>query len=345
MTGAVQSMLERVGRDTRRAARGLLRSPGFVAITAAMLVLGIGANAAVVTVTDQLLVRPPGGVANPERVRRVTQDFTVAMTHDHRSRAYFSYPELEAVMRSLPRGTSVAAFAPLRAAIGRGDVTESINGESVFGDFFGLLGVHAEVGRLFSRDEVGRVGPTRVAVISDAEWRTQFGGRADITNQSMLLDGDRYRIIGVAASQFRGVGSDAANVWVPLNTSPLWRDTSRITNPVNLTLQMLLRVGHPGGATTLQSLVTRTLHELRVTGDAAAQARLLLISDLLDPQSGKDDGGDRDAAVHRSVGHPAYRLRERRRVAHDARRRTTARVDDPFRARRLASANRERGRV
>jgi len=287
MGAMVLGVFDRIRQDARFGFRALRRAPTFAVVAVATLTLGIGANAAVVAVIDQVLVRPPAGVANPGQVRRVVQRFTVAMTHERRARTYFTYPEYDAVRRALPATVRMAASIPAKVALTEGTGAVTLDGAYVFADYFGLLGVRAEAGRLFAPEEVGRVGPSQVAVISDAAWHARFGAQRDVTEQSLTIDGLRYRIIGVAAPGFRGASLDAEDVWLPFNTSPMRRDTTRVNTARSLALQMLLRVGESGDVAPVQGAVTRTLAAVDVMGDGSAKAELAPISDLLDPQNNK----------------------------------------------------------
>ena len=283
----VLGLFDRVRQDARVALRALRRAPTFAVVAVATLTLGIGANAAVVAVIDQVLVKPPAAVANPGQLRRVAQRFTVEMTHERRARTYFTFPEYEAVRHALPAAVQMAATAPTKVALAEGSNAATLDGAYVLADYFGLLGVRAEVGRLFAADEVGRVGSTQVAVISDAVWRARFGARRDVTSQSLTIDAQRYRIVGVAAPGFRGAALDAEDVWLPFNTAPMWRDTTQVNTARNLALQMLLRVGESDNVAAVQAIVTRTLAALDVMGDGSASVDLASISDLLDPQNNK----------------------------------------------------------
>ena len=283
----VTRLFDRVRQDARFGVRALRRAPTFTIVAVATLTLGIGANAAVVAVIDQVLVRPPAGVTRPERVRRVVQRFTVGLTHERRARVYFTYPEYDAVRHALPATVSMAASAPTKVTLGEGSGAPTLDGAYVLADYFGLLGVRAEVGRLFAPEEVGRVGPAQVAVISDAAWHSRFGGRRDVTEQSLMLDGQRYRVIGVAAPGFRGAALDAEDVWLPFNTAPMWRDTTQVNTARSLAVQMLIRVGESENAAVVQGMVMRTLAAVDAMGDGSARAELAPISDLLDPQNNK----------------------------------------------------------
>jgi predicted permease len=280
-------LFDRVRQDARFAFRVLRRAPTFAIVAVATLTLGIGANAAVVAVIDQVLIRPPAGVANPGQIRRLVQRFTAGLTHERRARTYFTYPEYDAVRRALPPAMRMAASAPTKVAVAEGSGAATLDGAYVFADYFGLLGVRAEAGRLFAPEEVGRAGPSQVAVISDAAWHSRFGARRDVTERSLTIDGLRYRIVGVAAPGFRGAALDAEDVWLPFNTAPMWRDTTQVNTARSLALQMLLRVGESDNIAAVQGMVTRTLAAVDLMGDGSAKAELTPISDLLDPQNNK----------------------------------------------------------
>jgi predicted permease len=223
--------LEAVMQDARYAGRFLRRSPGFTAVAVISLALGIGANAAVFTVVDRLLLRPPPHVAEAGNVYAVN---VKRISDPARPRPFYAnmmFPEVFALQET---GKSFAAVVPYTAPglwrLGRGPDAPRIKGSMVSGDFFNVLGVHPVAGRFFSPDDARPDAPEHAAVISHGFWERQFAGAQSAVGTRLLLSGVDVTVIGVAPPGFTGVEMDAADVWVPLESvapiriQPNWKE-------------------------------------------------------------------------------------------------------------------------
>jgi len=211
--------------DVRDAARQLRRSPGFTAAAVLSLALGIGANTAIFTLLDQVLLRPLP-VAAPEQL--VTLDwegpqpgikmFGRALSYpayrDLRERnTVFSdilarYPLALSVSQSGGASSSAAgASGGVGATSGAGPQggTALVQGELVSGNYFEVLGVRPAVGRLFT-DEDNRVpGGHPLAVLSYDYWTAQFNADPTIVGRKLIVDGLPLTVIGVSQRGFDGV--------------------------------------------------------------------------------------------------------------------------------------------
>ncbi len=216
--------LDSIWRDARYAARALRKSPGYTAVAVATLALGLGANGAILSLLDALVLRSLP-VADPERLVLLTDPGAAAVlteTREHGVRSLLSYPEFQA-LRSGSRsfsGLFAAQSAPVGVdlASGNSGVAEGevARVQLVSGEFFGVLGIEPALGRAFSdADDVPGAGP--VAVISQGFWRRRYGGNPAAIGQTLRIGRARVDIVGIAPPGFRGVevGVDT-DVWIPL---------------------------------------------------------------------------------------------------------------------------------
>jgi predicted permease len=233
---------ERLIQDLRYGIRMLAKAPAFTTVAILTLALGIGANTAIFTLVDSVLLRSLP-VANPSQL--VVLNWTARKEPkiqgymssgdcanafgsdvDNPSGCSFSEPMFREIAQANVF-SGVAAFGNS----GRLDLTGNgpatvINGQLASGDFFRTLGVNAAAGRVFQpSDDVKSAAP--VAVLNYGYWQSAFGGSRDAIGRSIELDGVPFTIIGVAQPGFNGIapGSDY-DIWLPIADAPL------ITNPL-----------------------------------------------------------------------------------------------------------------
>src|SRR5262245_40822134 len=196
-------------QDLRFGARMLLKKPGFTLISVITLALGVGANTAIFSVVNAVLLRPlpypePGQLARLLAVdtARGAQDISASMP---------DYREWRNRNQSF---AWLAAFSPSNYNISGDEEPERVVGARVDTDFFRLLGVNPAQGRGFS-DEERVYGKHRVVVLSDALWRRRFGDGTRLNGQTIRLNGESFAVIGVAPRGFRFPANDVA-LWTPL---------------------------------------------------------------------------------------------------------------------------------
>ena len=197
--------------DIRYALRGIRKSPGFALVVVLTLALGVGANTTIFTLVNGLLLRPPAGVANPDRLVSVyTSDYSGP---PYSASSWPDYQDFRAQTTSL---SGLASYAPRPLSVSTGRDNFRAFGELVSGNYFRVLGVDPERGRLFTQGEGEQPGSAPVAVISYGMWRQRYGGAPDVVGRTLRISGRPFTIIGVAPRNFssllRGVGVD---LWVP----------------------------------------------------------------------------------------------------------------------------------
>lgn len=206
-------VLEGFRRDAAFGLRALRRQPTFALAAITTLALGIGANAAVFSVVDAVLLRPlPYPAA--DRIVRI-EEVTAPNIPVAVSQGFIQFGPGRALSLRGPLKESLAfeamAFAAAGAVNYGGAPAERIRGAEVAADFFDVLGVEARIGRVFSADDVQR--GERLVVISDRFWRDRFDADPGVLGRELLLDGLLFTVVGVVPG---GVDfPQAARVWLP----------------------------------------------------------------------------------------------------------------------------------
>jgi putative ABC transport system permease protein len=197
--------------DFRYALRALLKRPAFSALIIATLAIAIGANSAIFSVVNGVLLRPLP-FANPDRL---VMAWTVLPAF---GREVSSLPDFRDWREQAKSFSSMSALASSSFGLsGDGDLEpERVPAARVTANFFRTLGVSPVVGRGFADEE--EIGDVRRVVISHELWQRRFGGRADILDQPLRVSGEPWEIIGVLPAGFRAV-FEPRDVYAPLDVS------------------------------------------------------------------------------------------------------------------------------
>src|SRR5215470_5396158 len=203
-------------QDLRYGARMLMKSPGFTLIAVVTLALGIGANTAIFSVTDRLLVRSLA-VKEPGRLFLIN---SVSVNPYFVSNA-FSYPNFSDYRAQNQVLSDVLAFTTTQLEFKTNDLIERVSGEYVSGNYFDALGVGAARGRTFSPEEDRAPGTQPVVVVSDGFWRRRFAADPNLIGRTITLNDVPLTVIGVAPPSFNGMILDEpTEVWVPVLMHP-----------------------------------------------------------------------------------------------------------------------------
>ncbi|MGH9541726.1 MAG: ABC transporter permease [Terriglobales bacterium] len=196
--------------DVRYAFRALRKSPGFAAVAIVTLALGIGANTAVFSLIDNLLLHPPG-INQPDRV--------VAL------RAKYDKLNLKNIDISAPDFADFAAARRIFSAAALeddndfdylvGDVPRRLVGEEVGWRWFDVFGARPLLGRIFTSQE-DQPHANHVVVLSYGAWQRLFGGDPSVIGRGIELSREPYRVIGVMPADFVPMPTHPADLWVPL---------------------------------------------------------------------------------------------------------------------------------
>lgn len=190
----------------------LLKQPMFAAVAMLSLALGIGLNATIFVVVDDLIYRPLP-VRDPATLVSV-----YTTTEDRQPFGTFSYPDLTDVAARNTVFSAVVGHTMMFAAVGLAGQSRLAFGEIVTANYFDTLGIPLAVGRGFRPDEEQGEGAHPVAVISHRVWQRSFGGDASVVGQTIRIKNRLYSIVGVAGETFTGLMPGiVAELWIPVS--------------------------------------------------------------------------------------------------------------------------------
>lgn len=205
-------LIEDLAGDTHFALRTLRRSPGFTAAAVAILALGIGANSAMFSLFDAVLLRMLP-VPDPQQLH------LVRVAGSENATEAVSFPMFQQFREALAGSAEVFTQTrptALHASI-EGGALEPVAAQLVSGEYFSVLRVRPALGRVLTMDDNRALGLHPVVVISHAYWQRRFGGRDAVLGSSVLLNGAPFTIVGVAERGFFGATvGESPEVWVPL---------------------------------------------------------------------------------------------------------------------------------
>jgi predicted permease len=196
----------------RSALRTLLRSRALTVTAVLTLGLAVGANTALFSLVNAILLRPLPGVADPGRLVNVHRTAADGTTFHS-----FSHPDYADLSERGGRFVRLAAFNGRGASLGTGGVPEVVGTQLVSGNYFDVLGVRPLLGRMLSEADDRVAGASPVAVVSHSLWQRRLGGDPSAIGRSIRLNGFPFTVVGVAPPGFQGhfVGFPF-EVWVPL---------------------------------------------------------------------------------------------------------------------------------
>ena len=203
-------MTNNIIADSRFAIRMLLKQPGFTAIAVATLALGIGANTAIFSVVNAVLLRPLP-FPHSEQLVLVSDDLTGRQVND----VGMSVLELQDLQERSGVFEEISAVWPVDANLTGSDRPERVELLAVSPNYFSLLGAKAQLGRVFG-DEDRAQGFAEGVVISDGLWRRVFGADRNVLGRKIRADNDLYTVVGVMPPEFRHPGRtlrDDVEMW------------------------------------------------------------------------------------------------------------------------------------
>ena len=209
--------LEDLVQDVRFALRMMLRNRAFTAIAVLTLAIGLAVTVTAFSWIDAVLIQPLSGVAEPGRL--VTLE-SVMPNGDWVPNSYPDYIDFRDRLKLLD---GIAAARPVALTVGQEEHAERVEGELVSGNFFGVLGVKPELGRVFLPEEYGdKPGAFPIAVVSDRYWRSHLHADPAIAGKTIRINQHELTIVGVAPASFHGsMPALAFDLWVPYMQQPI----------------------------------------------------------------------------------------------------------------------------
>jgi len=229
--------LERLRQDVGYALRGMRRSPGFTATAVLSLALGIGANTAIFSLIDALMLR-----WLPVRDPQELVQMKIRLAGASSASESFSYPIIRALADQKETFSGVCGFSGGGTTVGPPGAVTRASAATVTGAYYETLDLNPLVGRLLRREDDEKGAPA-VTVISDSYWNRHFARNPDIAGQMLLLGGFPVTIIGVSPAGFDGanVGS-TADITIPMATfAQVNPDSANLLNMGNNWLRVFAR--------------------------------------------------------------------------------------------------------
>jgi len=208
---------EQLGHDLRYSVRMLRHSPGFTSVAVLSLALGIGANTAVFSVLDALMLRSLP-VRSPEQLVQIKKDGDTVRSSNWLYKPFFeNYQNLTEVFADVSAVRDVDRFNVMINGPGGGLDASKVRISLVSGNYFSNMGVNAVVGRTLRAEDDGAPGANPVAMISYDYWKRRFALAPDVVDRTLTINGMTYAVLGVAAAGFSGdwVGQ-RTDLWIPV---------------------------------------------------------------------------------------------------------------------------------
>ena len=228
-------------QEIRYSFRSLRKTPVFTAVAVLSLALGVGANTAIFTLMDQVLLRMLP-IQNPAEI--VMFDAPGPNQGSTRNDNAFSYPMYTDLNSSNSVFTGMLARYATECSISAGNQTDRVQAELVSGNFFDVLGVRTAIGRTFTPDDDKTPNAHPLVILTDGYWTRRFGRDNSIINRKILVNGHPMTVVGITAPGFYGIEIGAAtDILVPMmmkaQMTPNWDD---MTNRRSMWLNIFARL-------------------------------------------------------------------------------------------------------
>jgi putative ABC transport system permease protein len=261
------SFLDTVRQDAGYAWRSIRRTPGVSAMIVITLALGIGVNGAVFNVLDQLYLRNPAGIENPEGLRRIwTRHTRTGGGPPIYSRA-MSYPQFRIAAEHWG-DTAKIAVTIQRSDLKLGGRRDGVSTNILFAsaNYFTVLGVRPARGRFFTAGEAQPGSNSNVLVVSHRYWQTALAGDESIIGRRIKLNTQDWEVIGVAPEGFDGIDMRADQTWAPLGgllgqTGTQYETGSIWTSPRRITFHPIARLSPGQNTVDFERRVTAAMRD------------------------------------------------------------------------------------
>jgi putative ABC transport system permease protein len=217
--------MDTVLQDIRYGIRTLLKSPGFTIVALITIALGVGANTAIFSVVNSVLVHPLPYEA-PDKLVKI-HGYKVTTGNNH---SWISGPDFIDYQSQNQSFETLSAYRTDFFNVTSGNEPEQVGGAYTSSSFFAMLGANAALGRTFLPEE-DLPGANRVAVLSHGLWQRRFGGDKSILERSITIDNAKYVVVGIMPPEFRSVELKD-QIWIPLILDG--SDPERLPSPLTV---------------------------------------------------------------------------------------------------------------
>jgi len=263
--------MNKLFQDTRYALRQLRKSPAFTLTVIVTLALGIGANAAVFTLFDQVLLRMLP-VERPKELVRF--EWKGGFSGSGSSFGgdidnYFSYPMYKDLRDQSRVFAGMLAADKAQVGVSWRNQAESEDAEVVTGNYFQVLGLKPAIGRLLTQQDDTAKNSNPVLVLSYDYWRTRFEASRDVVGQTILINGHAFTILGVAPENFdSAIGGYKPRIFLPVSMAEIalpWRaPLDDLNNHKSIWLTLVARLNPGVSASQAEASLGPLWHSLRV---------------------------------------------------------------------------------
>ena len=275
------NVIDDLVKDLSFGLRQLRRNPGFAAVAVITLALGIGANTAIFTLVDAVVLKSLPA-ANPKQLYRLGDNNNccamTGTTQNGGSYVLYSYPLYRQLRDHTPEFSELAAFTPFLTQVGArrsgaSGPARPYNIELVSGNYFKMFGVRGFAGQMFTAND-DKPAAAPAAVMNYHTWQQDYGLDSSVIGSTFAINGLPYTVVGVAPPGFYGdtLRSDPPDFWLPLGTEPvLNRQGSRLHSSELEWLYVIGRLAPGAQVVSVQSHLTAELQQwLWQAGDANA---------------------------------------------------------------------------
>ncbi len=208
--------LDRFRQDVRYSIRTLRRNPGFAAAAILSLALGIGANTAVFSLLNAVVLKPLA-VPNPQELVQFTNSIPLWETGGNWQNSLFGHSQLESLRAHSTTMSGIFGWVGLgRVSLGYRGTSEVADGDACSDNFFSVLGITPQSGRFFLPGEDRSAAS--VAVLSDRYWRSRFGADPAIVGVAITINQSYFTVVGITPPEFSGTSmGKSPDIWLPLH--------------------------------------------------------------------------------------------------------------------------------
>ena len=261
--------------DLRHAVRTFRREPAFVVGVVLTFALAIGMNAAMFGLVERLMLAPPPGIRDAERVVRLMMKFTGDQGETY-AMSTTSYPAYRGVSELHGAFDDVAASRADTMTTGQGAELSEIAVLQASGSYFSVLGARPAIGRLFGPSDDETPDGSSVVVLSHAYWQRRFAGERSALGSRLIVDDQPFTVIGVAAEGFNGDELSAVDLFMPLTAASRGKGPAWFSDRGMRIISVLGRLRPGVSPIAASAMVTAALRD----GTAAAEGDRLTSSTL-----------------------------------------------------------------